>query len=116
MKKSQDKGVQQFLDELKKFDTEKYKIVTDARNIVFKEYPKVNERIIYGGIMFTLDEDVGGLFVSTHHVSFEFSKGYTFRDPKTLLEGTGKYRRHLKLKTPEEVKTKDVSSFVKQFE
>jgi len=114
MKRSKDNEVQNFLVELKRFDSEKYKIVQLARDIVLAEFPKVSERIIYGGIMFTLDKDFGGLFVSKKHVSFEFTDGYTFRDPKKLLEGTGKFRRHLKLKSNDDVEGKEVSFFVKQ--
>ena len=114
MKKSKNKDVQKFLDELKKFDLEKFTIVEKSRKIVFSEYPKVSERIMYGGIMFTLDNDFGGLFVSKNHVSFEFSNGNKFKDPEKLLEGTGKFRRHLKLKSATDVKNKKVSYFVKQ--
>ena len=114
MKKSKNPDVQNWLEELQAFDAEKFATVVDARKIVFAAYPKVSERIIYGGIMFTQDDDIGGLFVSKHHVSFEFTQGYTFKDPKKLLEGTGKYRRHLKLKTRNDVEGKEVAFFVEQ--
>ena len=114
MRKSKDKEVQKFLDEVKKFDKDKYKTVRQAREIVFEQYPTVSERIIYGGIMFTIEKDFGGLFVSKHHVSFEFTDGYKFSDPKKLLEGTGKFRRHLKLKSSTDIDDKEVSYFVNQ--
>ena len=114
MKKSKNAEVQNWLDELKQFDKEKYAIVTSARQIVHTAYPQVLERIIYGGIMFTLDTDIGGLFVSKHHVSFEFSDGYQFTDPNQLLEGSGKFRRHLKLKQKTDVLEKEVAYFVSQ--
>lgn len=114
MRKSKDIEVQKWLEELKQFDVEKYKTVELARKIVFKQYPKVSERIIYGGIMFTLEKDFGGLFVSKNHVSFEFTDGYMFNDPKNYLEGTGKFRRHLKLKSSSDVEGKEVMLFVGQ--
>lgn len=114
MKKSENKEVEKFLRELKEFDAEKYTIVESARQIVFGVYPKVAERIMYGGIMFSLEKDFGGLFVSKNHVSFEFSNGYQFKDPKRVLEGAGKYRRHVKLRSLSDVKDKDVTSFVSQ--
>ena len=104
--------VQKWLDELHDFDSKKFVIVTNARAIVFKLYPKVAERIIYGGVMFTLDKDFGGLFVSKRHVSFEFTDGYLFTDPKKMLEGKGKYRRHLKLRQVADIARKDVNSFI----
>lgn len=114
MRKSHNTDVQKFLDELKAFDIEKYKIVTVAREIVLNQHPLVSERIIYGGIMFTLKKDFGGLFVSKHHVSFEFSEGASLTDHEGLLEGGGTFRRHLKLRKKVDVQDKKVASFVGQ--
>ncbi len=97
VKKSKGKEVQEFLDELKDSDIEKFKIAESARQIIFATYPKVSERFIYGGIMFALEKDFGGLYVSKYHVSYVFAEGYKLKDPKGLLEGGGKFRRHLKL-------------------
>jgi hypothetical protein len=114
MKKSANPEVQKWLLELEQFDDEKFKTVATARAIVLKTHPKVSERIMYGGIMFTLTKDLGGLFVNKNHISFEFSEGYIFKDPDRLLEGSGKFRRHLKLNNLADVKEKDVSFFVEQ--
>lgn len=48
------------------------------------------------------------------YVSIEFSKGEQFTDPDTLLEGNGKYRRHIKLKTAEDIQTKEVEHYIEQ--
>lgn len=114
MKKSKDPKVQKFLEELKKHDAQKFDIVSAARAVVFKAYPAVSEKIMYDGIMFTREKDFGGLFVYKEHVSFEFSNGASFKNPKKLLEGSGKFRRHLKLYTKGDVKNKDVDFFVRQ--
>jgi len=114
MRKSKSTEVQKWLDELKQFDIEKFTMVESARKIVFKTYPNVSERIMYGGIMFTLDADFGGLFVSKNHISFEFGEGYKFKDPDKFLEGTGKFRRHLKLKSISDVEDKQVEFFIEQ--
>ncbi len=111
---SKNKVVQTFLDDMKEADHEKYLILERLREIVFKHYQEVGERIIYGGIMFSLDGDLGGLFVYKNHVSFEFTEGFLMNDPKKLLEGSGKYRRHLKIRTLEDIKSKEVEFFVKQ--
>ena len=107
-------AVQTFLEDIELADGEKYQILQGLRSVVFEVLPNVQERIMYGGIMFTHQEDWGGLFVSKHHVSFEFSKGFLLKDPQKVLEGTGKFRRHLKIKTMEDIAEKDVESFVRQ--
>ncbi len=115
MKKSKDEKVQKFFDQIIMMDSDKYESLNAMREIVFKTYPKTDERMMYGGIMFSLDsEDFGGLFVRKNHISFEFGKGFIMNDPKKLLEGSGKFRRHLKIKSKEDVGNKDVDFFVKQ--
>jgi len=114
MKKSKNEQVQKFLNDIAKLDDEKFSILKKLRAIVFEIYPDAEEKIMYGGVMFSLKGDFGGVFVSKKHVSFEFSKGFEFSDPHNHLEGTGKFRRHLKLKTLADIDDKQVASFVEQ--
>ena len=114
MKKSKDERVLKFLEEIMLFNDEQFNILQKLRKIVFNIYPKTDERMMYGGIMFSLKEDFGGVFVRKNHISFEFGKGFTMNDPDKLLEGTGKFRRHLKIKSLSDVRDKNVEYFVRQ--
>jgi len=114
MEKSVDKGVQEFIDKTGASDPIRHQILLELRKIVFENFPDVKERMMYGGILFSLDDDFGGVFVYKNHVSFEFGNGFLFQDPEKLLEGNGKYRRHVKIKYLDEVKTKKLDFFVKQ--
>lgn len=114
MKKSKNEQVQKFLEEIMLIDSEKFEILQNLRKIVFSLYPKANERIMYGGIMFSLEDDFGGLFVRNNHVSFEFISGVYMNDPHNILEGTGKFRRHLKVRSLADIENKKVDFFVKQ--
>ena len=114
MKKSKNEQVQKFLEDILMFDSEKFEILQKLREIVFSNYPKTNERIMYGGIMFSLEDDFGGLFVRKNHVSFEFVSGACMKDPDKILEGTGRFRRHLKIRSVADIKDKKVNFFVKQ--
>lgn len=54
----------------------------------------------YGGTLFTLkpEEKEGqfcGVFVSSKHTKISFGKGYLLEDPQGILQGKGKYRRHI---------------------
>lgn len=80
------------------------------RSIVFTQHQKV----MYGGIMFSAPQNWGGLFVSQKHISFEFSQGVTFKDPNSHLEGIGKNRRHLKIRSLDDIIEKEVEFYVKQ--
>lgn len=114
MKKSKNEKVQKFLDEIESIDAEKFRILEELRDIVLTQYPEVNERMMYGGIMFSLEDDFGGLFVRKQHISFEFGNGFTMKDPKKVLEGAGKFRRHLKIGSLADIEDKEVDFFVKQ--
>lgn len=90
------KQIDKFLEELRVMDADKYEILTSLREIVLETFPNVSEIYKYGGIMFDLNENFGGLFASKKHVSFEFTYGFQLTS-KLKLEGSGKYRRHLKV-------------------
>ena len=89
--------INKFLEETRENDFDKYELLIELRNIVLEVFPMVSETFKYGGIMFSLSDDFGGLFVSKNHVSFELTYGYKLTS-KLKLEGRGKYRRHLKVK------------------
>jgi hypothetical protein len=55
-----------------------------------------------------------GIFSYKKHVSIEFSQGFLMKDPHNFLEGRGKYRRHLKIKTRDEIVKKNLPFFVQQ--
>lgn len=114
MKESDNHEVQKLLDDIYLSNRNHYDILQELRGIVFSELSKVSERVMYGGIMFTLKEDFGGIFSSTNHLSFEFSEGYRFKDSDGHLEGTGKKRRHLKIKSSSDITDKKVSYYIKQ--
>jgi hypothetical protein len=114
MEKSQDAAVNEFLRDMAQLNAEKHDILQKLREIVFETCPDASERMIYGGIMFTRAGDFGGIFASRNHVSFEFTNGFEFSDPDGLLEGKGKYRRHLKIRTLTDIEDKQVRGFVVQ--
>ena len=93
------KKVDSFLEGTRMLSEEKYQIIMELRKKVMKINHDVEERMMYGGIMFSLAEDLGGIFAYTKHISFEFGLGFKFRDPDHLLLGKGKFRRHLKIES-----------------
>ncbi|MGL4759359.1 MAG: DUF1801 domain-containing protein [Patescibacteria group bacterium] len=112
--KSNDQKVEQFLKDLAISDDSKSGIIEVIRFIIFENYPLVKERIMYGGIMFSNENDFGGVFVSKKHVSFEFGNGYLFNDKNQYLEGTGQFRRHLKFTSLTDIEDKNFVNFLQQ--
>jgi len=110
-----DSPIDTFLEQLKIQDFDKYEILTRLRDIVLEMFPSVTETFKYGGIIFSLNDDFGGLFVSKKHVSFEFTYGYKLSS-ELKLEGKGKYRRHLKINTLNNTLDESVRVLLRQIE
>lgn len=115
IKKPDNKEVQKFLTEIKMIDAEKSDMLIELRQVIFDSYPKTDEKVMYGGIVFFMnDEMFSGLFLNKNHVTLEFSQGFLMKDPHNFLEGKGKYRRHLKIRTMDDIVNNDVRFFVQQ--
>ena len=52
--------------------------------------------------------------VAKEHVLFGFMRGALLRDPGKLLEGTGKYLRHVKLRSVAEVRRPEVRGLLEE--
>jgi len=112
---AKDPKVQQYLEDQAMTDYDKFEIVTKIRAIVLTNLPNIQEKIMYGGIMFTLDGvNQCGVYTSQNHVSLEFSQGYLLDNKNGVLEGVGHTRRHIKVNSLEEVITKNIADLVDQ--
>ena len=90
-------------------------IMRSLRKMVRKIAPHSEEKIMYGGIIYSIPERMFcGLFLRKNHISVEFDLGYLLNDDDKYLEGKGKYRRHLKIHNEEEIIIKKVEKFIKE--
>ncbi|WP_458131958.1 DUF1801 domain-containing protein [Pseudomonas sp. R3-41] len=74
----------------------------------------VTETVKYGGILFSRITPFRGVYAYTSHVSVAFGQGYRFDDPHHVLEGTGKFRRHIQLFSVSDVQDKHLAEYVRQ--
>ncbi|MFT6223617.1 MAG: hypothetical protein ACJA1F_001462 [Paracoccaceae bacterium] len=98
-------------------DVAKAKIIDRLEEMIIGLAPDANMRPMYGGTVIELETDnpksrIGGLYVYADYVSFELAKGIQFEDPNGVLEGTGKFRRHVRLRSVGEVETKTCKRFL----
>lgn len=115
MNKRTNDRVKRFIRDILSIDKEKGEIIVSLREMILKISPDAQEEIKYGGVVFNVDgELVSGVFVRKKHVSLEFSFGMKMSDPEGYLEGSGKYRRHLKLMNDKDIISKNVEFFVTQ--
>ncbi|MFK7803455.1 MAG: DUF1801 domain-containing protein [Anaerolineae bacterium] len=107
-----------FVTDLELVSSFKARIINEIRAF-FKaqatEAVPIEERIIYGGVGFFIGgKHFGGAYPNKQHVNLAFSQGVELSDPKALLQGKGKYRRHLQLFSFDELEEKDAQEFVNQ--
>jgi len=107
--------VEQFISDTFSVDEEKAECLLSLQKIILKIYPDAQKEIKYGGLVFNSDAGlICGIFIRKKHISLEFSFGNEFSDPKGCLEGSGKFRRHLKIMNDKDIENKDVGFFVSQ--
>lgn len=100
-------------------DATKATIIDGLEEMIIELAPDANLRPMYGGTVVELETDnpksrIGGFYVYADYVSFEFAKGVQFEDPDSVLEGTGKLRRHVKLRSAGDVKIRTCKRFLEQ--
>ncbi len=116
MNKFPDDKVAAFLAELLQSSAKKSAIVEQCRSLFFSIHPSGSECIKYGGIMFSLEEEIAGVFAYKNHVSMEFGQGNAMNDPDEILEGSGKFRRHIKMEAIEQIEEKQLKFFIAQLD
>ncbi len=94
-------------------------LTRDIDAIIGEICPGAGRRPMYGGTVFEVESGnpktmVCGHFIYTNHVSLEFTNGYQLQDSGNVLEGKGKFRRHIKLIDSKDIQAKSVRSMIKQ--
>ncbi len=98
-------------------ESEKQHLVAIHEELILSAVPQAKKVAKYGGTLFTRkpDECEGqfcGVFAYKSHVQLSFASGTKLKDPDGRLEGKGKFRRHLKFGSVDEVDAKIVKRFV----
>lgn len=114
MQSSCDPAVIRLLDDLAAVRKESFEVVQQVRAEVRAVSSDVGETVRYGGIMFATNTPFCGVFAYAHHVSVEFSQGWLLEDRHGVLEGGGKYRRHIKLFSADDIATKYLADYLRQ--
>ncbi|WP_068637176.1 DUF1801 domain-containing protein [Thauera butanivorans] len=106
------KTVQALLDDVHLLGNDQYSLVESVRALVKGQFPSVSEEVKYGGVLFSSGVQFCGVFAYKEHVSVEFSHGARITDPFGHLEGNGKGRRHIKLRTTKDVEAKNLAHYL----
>lgn len=111
----QTKNIETLLEEFEIINPELTALIRSMRKIILAIAPGCEEKVMYGGIIYAIPGRMFcGLFLRRKHISVEFDLGHLLNDPNGFLEGSGKFRRHLKIHREDEMKTKRVEKFVNE--
>ncbi len=101
-----------FLDDIRLFGEDRFNLVQTLREQALGLKGVIVEEIKYGGILFAEDKHFCGIFSYTKHVSLEFGNGALLPDKHKVFEGEGKFRRHIKLMSQDDIAAKHVREYL----
>jgi hypothetical protein len=106
------KSVQGLLEDIRLVSEERYEIAEAVRSLVKAGFKSFGEEVKYGGILFSSGVQFCGVFVYKEHVSVEFGNGAKISDVFGHLEGAGKGRRHIKLRSIADIESKKLAQYL----
>lgn len=104
--------VEQLLNDLRLLDESRYQLIQTCRSLILGLHPDIKEEVKYGGVLFGVNQHFCGIFSYNNHVTIEFSHGATLKDTYQVLEGKGKYRRHIKLTSNKDIQEKHLLPYL----
>jgi hypothetical protein len=91
------------------------RIIQALRKFVKQTEPRLSETVKWGnGCWVGTRGPVAYVYSATEYVQFGFFRGAALKDPKELLEGDGKYVRHVKVRKTSEIDERAFTALLKQ--
>lgn len=104
--------ISKLLEDIRLLDPERFELVQALRKIIHGLDSSISEEVKYGGFLFSAAKPFCGIFSYAKHVSLEFGEGASFPDKFKVLEGEGKFRRHIKLTSAQDITGKHVRDYL----
>ncbi len=104
--------ISRLLEDIRLLDAGRFELVQSLRELILNLDPSISEEVKYGGLLFSAGKPFCGIFSYTKHVSLEFGAGALLPDAFKVLEGEGKFRRHIKLMSAQDISGKHVREYL----
>ncbi|MDD2988233.1 MAG: DUF1801 domain-containing protein [Zoogloea sp.] len=104
--------ISRLLDDIRHLDAGHFELVQALRETILGLDPSISEEVKYGGFLFSSGKPFCGVFSYAKHVSLEFGEGASLPDAFQVLEGADKFRRHIKLLSVEDIRSKHVRDYL----
>jgi len=104
-----------FDDYLKDQNPRNQAIIHALRRFVKRIEPGLSEAVKWGnGCWVDSNGPVAYVYSPTDYVQFGFFSGSSMKDPRGLLEGKGKYVRHVKVRDPSTIDERAFAALLRQ--
>lgn len=104
--------ISKLLDDIRLLGAERFELVQTLRKVILGLDSAITEEVKYGGFLFSAEKPFCGVFSYAKHVSLEFGEGASLPDKFNVLEGRGKFRRHIKLSSAQDITDKHVRDYL----
>jgi len=109
-----------FLKHLKHKEQSLIDLYIDLREFILEIHSGSNELLYHTHALtslYSVSEKMSDAFcmipIYTNHLNLGFNKGTVIKDPKLLLQGTGKWIRHIPIKTRDDYRNNNVKELIK---
>lgn len=109
-----------FLKHLKHKDQNLIDVYVDLRKFILKLYPNSNELLYHTHALtslYSVSEKMNNGFcmivIYTNHINLAFNKGTVISDPDKILQGTGKWMRHIPIRSESDYNNTAVIELIK---
>lgn len=96
-------------------------LYVDLRDYILELHPDANELLYHTHALtsvYTLSEKLSDAYcmipIYTKHLNLGFNKGTLLKDPNKLLEGTGKWIRHIPIEVTSDYRNAKVKKLIKE--
>ncbi len=104
--------IAKLLEDIRLLNSDRFALVQALRGTILGLDAAISEEVKYGGFMFAGEKPFCGVFAYARHVSLEFGAGASLPDKFKVLEGSGKFRRHMKLSSAQDIADKHVLEYL----
>jgi hypothetical protein len=90
-------------------------IIRGLRRLVKRVEPELSETVKWGnGCWVGSNGPVAYVYTAPDYVQFGFFRGSSLNDPRGLLEGKGRYVRHIKVRGPSGIDDRSFAALLRQ--
>ena len=104
----------EIVDYLSGFEPGPSELATSVRQVILSTLQDLDEVVKWGHLVYEKNRMICSIMVHKNHVNLQIWRGAELNDPENILEGEGKSMRHVKVHSPEEVKTDYFKFLLKQ--